>query len=269
MGATRVGIAGLGAIGRVLARKIHEGAVPGLIFVGVASGDEAKARGFLAGIGADVPVLPMARLAREVELVIECAPAAAFPAIAEPVLDAGKTLLALSAGMLLRHPELIALARTRAARIIVPSGALLGLDALAAAAEGDIHSVRLTTRKPVKSLLGAPYLARHGIDIRDLGEALRIFSGSAREAALGFPENVNVAAALSLAGIGPDRTQVEIWADPALARNVHHIRVEADAANFDMSIENLPSENPRTSRITALSVLAALRRRAATLSVGS
>ncbi len=97
-----------------------------------------------------------------------------------------------------------------------------------------------------------------------------MFAGSAREGARGFPANVNVAAALSLAGIGADRTRLEIWADPGVSRNTHRIVVEADSARFEMTIENVPSEaNPRTGKITALSVIAALRALTATLKVGS
>ncbi|MBV8747514.1 MAG: DUF108 domain-containing protein, partial [Xanthobacteraceae bacterium] len=97
----------------------------------------------------------------------------------------------------------------------------------------------------------------------------KLFEGSAREGARGFPANVNVAAALSLAGIGPDRTRVEVWADPGIDRNVHKIEVDADTARFSMSIENVPSENPRTGRITALSVVAALRKLTAPIRVGT
>jgi aspartate dehydrogenase len=102
-----------------------------------------------------------------------------------------------------------------------------------------------------------------------LTEALLVFEGTAREAARGFPANVNVAAALSLAGIGADRTQIAIWADPAVTRNVHRIDVEADSARFTLQIENVPSENPRTGRITALSVVALLRKLRSPLSVGT
>ena len=98
----------------------------------------------------------------------------------------------------------------------------------------------------------------------------QIVSNSAREGARGFPANVNVAAALSLAGVGPDRTRLEIWADPTVERNTHRIVVEADSASFQMTIENVPSEeNPRTGKITALSIIAALRSLTATLKVGT
>jgi aspartate dehydrogenase len=265
----RVGIAGLGAIGRAVARTIHQGAIPKMELAGLAVRDVAKAQAFLADIGCNAPIRSIAELAALSDLVIECAPAAAMAEIAAPVLLAGKKIMVLSAGMLLRHPELIALAKEHGGQIIVPTGALIGFDAVSAAAEGRIQSVTMITRKPVKGLMGAPYLASNDIEIEGLTEPRKVFHGSAREAAAGFPENVNVAAALSLAGIGPDRTTIEIWADPSIARNMHRVVVEADSARFEMSIENIPSENPKTGRITALSVLAALRKMTAPLRVGT
>ena len=267
--AMRVGIAGLGAIGRAVARKIHQGAIPRMELAGVAVRDRVKAQGFLKEIGCAVPILSIAQLAAASDLVIECAPAAVLADIAAPVLRAGKKIMVLSAGMLLRHPELLALAKEHGGQIIVPTGALIGFDAVSAAAEGEIQSVTMITRKPVKGLMGAPYLVSNNIAIEGITEAKRVFSGSAREAAAGFPENVNVAAALSLAGIGPDRTTIEIWADPHVTRNMHRVVVEADSARFEMSIENVPSENPKTGRITALSALAALRKMTAPLRVGT
>ena len=172
------------------------------------------------------------------------------------MLDAGKTVMVLSAGALLTLPDLITLAKERGGQIIVPTGALLGLDAVTAAAEGRIRSVRMVTRKPPNGLAGAPYLLANNVSVDNLREPKRVFSGTAREAAAGFPANVNVAAALSLAGIGPDRTLAEIWADPTIDRNCHTIEVDADSARFTLNIENIPSENPRTGRtLTALSVL--------------
>ena len=152
----------------------------------------------------------------------------------------------------------------------MPSGALLGLDAVAAASEGAISSVHMITRKPPRGLLGAPYLVENAIEIGELTRPKCVFTGTAREAARGFPANVNVAAALALAGVGPDRTTVEIWADPSVIRNTHRIEVDAAAARFSMQIENVPTEeNPRTGRITALSVIAALKKLSAPLAIGT
>jgi aspartate dehydrogenase len=167
------------------------------------------------------------------------------------------------------HDHLIGLARENGGQIVVPTGALVGLDAVTAAAEGEIGSVRMVTRKPVRGLVGAPYLVDNDIRIEDISEPLMVFRGTPREAATGFPANLNVAVALSLAGIGPDRTTLEIWADPDLERNCHWIEVDSDSATFSMMIENIPSENPKTGRITALSVIACLRKIRAPLRVGT
>ncbi len=152
----------------------------------------------------------------------------------------------------------------------VPTGALLGLDAVRAAAEGEIFSVKMVTRKPPGGLKGAPHLEQNQISVDGLTEAKLVFRGTAREGAIGFPANVNVAAALSLAGIGPDRTTLEIWADPGVDRNTHHIEVESDSARFALDIATIPTEeNPKTGKITALSVIACLRSLTQTLRVGT
>jgi aspartate dehydrogenase len=201
--------------------------------------------------------------------VVECAPAKLLRSIVAPFATSGKTAIVLSAGALLEHEDLLELAAKSGGQIVVPTGALIGLDAVTAAAVGKIHSVRMVTRKPIRGLAGAPYIVENNIDIERIAEPLKIFDGTAREAAKGFPANLNVAVALSLAGVGPDRTMLEIWADPVLTRNVHRVEVESDSARFSMSIENVPSENPKTGLITALSVIAYLRKQRASLRVGT
>jgi aspartate dehydrogenase len=265
---TRVAIAGLGSIGRVLARRLHEG-IPGLTLACVSVRDRAKAQAWLDSQGIDCPVVELDALPEHADLAIECAPAAVFEDICRPMLNAGKAVMVLSCGVLLARPHLIDLAREKGGQIIVPTGALLGLDAVTAAAEGRINSVRMTTRKPPTGLVGAPHLVANNISVEGLNAPKLVFSGNAREAAAGFPANVNVAAALSLAGIGADQTTIDIWADPSVDRNCHAIEVEADSARFTLTIENIPSENPKTGKITALSVLAALRKLHAPLRVGT
>ena len=269
MSQAKVAIAGLGAIGKAVATALHEGRLPGLALAAVASRDQAKARGWLSSQGIDAPVVALADLPQHADLAVECAPGAILHEICVPMLAAGKRVLVLSAAALLSRPELVDTARAHGGQIIVPSGALLGLDAVTAAAEGRIESVRMITRKPPNGLAGAPHLVRNDISVDGLTAPKLVFKGSAREAALGFPANVNVAAALSLAGIGPDRTTIEIWADPGVTRNCHSIEVISDAATFTVAIENVPSENPKTGRITAQSVLATLRKLNAPLRIGT
>jgi aspartate dehydrogenase len=265
---SRVAVVGLGPIGIKVVEALDRG-IDGLVLVAVSVQNPAKHRGFLAGLKTVPAILPIDALAAIADVVIECAPSKLVRSIVAPFVSSGKTAVVLSAGALLENEDLIALAKQNGGQIVVPTGALLGLDAVTAAAEGKIHSVKMVTRKPVRGLLGAPYLVEHDISIEHITAPLKVFDGTAREAAKGFPANLNVAVALSLAGVGPDRTRLEIWADPTLTRNTHRIEVESDSARFSMSIENIPSENPKTGRITALSVIAYLRKQRVALRVGT
>ncbi len=264
----KVGLAGLGAVGLEVARRIEAG-IPGLVLAAVAVRDVAKAKRNLPQAGTSVAIVPVDALAQTCDVVVECLPPPLFRTVAIAAIDAGKIFMPLSVGQLIEHWDLVERAKQAGARILVPTGALLGLDAVRAAAEGTIHSVTMITRKPPNGLEGAPYLVERGISLSDLKAPLKVFDGTAREGARGFPANVNVAAALSLAGIGPDKTKLEIWADPALRRNTHRIEVDADTARFSMSIEGIPSANPRTGRIVPLSTIAALRGLVAEFKVGT
>jgi aspartate dehydrogenase len=264
----KIGTAGLGAIGLDVARRIEAG-IPGLVLTAVAVRDVEKARCKLPHIGTSIRVLTVETLAQSCDVVVECLPSAMFRAVALPTIEGGRIFMPLSVGQLLTNWDLVERAKQTGARILVPTGALIGLDAVRAAAEGVIRSVTMITRKPPGGLEGAPYLVDRGISLKSLKAPLKVFDGTAREGARGFPANVNVAAALSLAGVGPDKTRLEIWADPALQHNTHRIEVDADSARFSMAIENVPSENPRTGRITALSTVAALRGLVAELKVGT
>ena len=266
----RVAVGGLGTVGFEVAQRIDRGDVDGLTLTAVSARDRDRAQGRVVGFRTPVEVVAAAELAERADIVVECAPASVFREIAEPAVRAGRSLVAISAGALLDHPDLVEVARACGAQIVVPSGAVMGLDAVRGAAEGGVESVTMITRKPPGGLAGAPYLASRGIDLDGLDAPLKVFEGSAREGARGFPANVNVAAALGLAGVGPERTRLEIWADPGITRNTHEIRLEAETVRFHVRIENVPSrENPRTGRSVAPSVVAALRRFVAPLVVGT
>ena len=266
---TRVAIAGLGAIGQSLAKSIAAGKVPGVQLAAVSAKNHEKARAFVQTLDTAVPVLTIDQLEPVADLVIECAPAALLSEIVTPFLKAGKQAIVLSVGALLFNDHLRDLASKHGGTIMVPTGALLGLDAVIAAAEGGIHSVRMTTRKPPQGLKGAPHLEANNINIDGLTEPLKVFEGNARDAARGFPANLNVVVALALAGVGPEKTLLEIWADPTVTRNTHSITVDSDSARLTMTIENIPSDNPKTGRIVAQSVLALLRKMKSGFRVGT
>jgi len=265
----KVGIGGLGAIGLTLARRLDEG-FEGLTLTAVSARDKDAARLRLSGLRQQVPVVTLPELAKDCDVVVECAPAAVFSQVAEPAVRLGKVLIPVSVGGLLANWHLVEMAQITGARINVPSGAVLGLDAVRAAALGDIQRVTIVTRKPPAALAGAPHIEKQQIDLNSVDQPLKVFEGSARDGVTAFPANVNVAAALGLAGIGPDRTWLEVWADPAVNRNTHLITVESDSARFELKIENVPTDdNPRTGRIVALSTLAALKRLVDPLTVGT
>ncbi len=263
-------IAGLGAIGMTVARRVDRGEVEGIRLVAVSAADLDRAKGRVADFAGPPAVMPLAELPNHADVIVECAPSAAFAELAELALSKGLCLMPLSVGALLERPDLVDLAQRNGGRIIVPTGALIGLDTVRAMAVGNIRSVTLETRKPPAGLAGAPHLVANNIDISALSEPLCVLRGSAREAARGFPANVNVAAALALAGIGPEDTRVEIWADPTIDRNMQTVRVESDAGEAIMMMKNIPSEdNPRTGRIVANSVIATLQRMTATMTAGT
>jgi aspartate dehydrogenase len=265
---TTIAIAGLGAIGFAVARRLDEG-MPGLRLIAATARDVAAARAKLAGFAAP-PVITELEAMADADIIVEAAGAAALRSVAELAIRRRKTLLCCSVGALLENMDLVDRAAAAGARIIVPSGALGGLDALRAAAEAEVFAVTIATRKPPAGLAGAPHVLRHGIELDKILSNTCIFRGSAREAALGFPANLNVAAALALAGIGPDLTQVEIWADPEAARNIHTVSVDSAAVKFTMTLEGLPAlGNPRTSQLTTLSVLATLRGLVSPLRIGA
>jgi len=263
-----VAIGGLGAIGLEVARRLDMG-IENFKLIAVSARDVPAARSRVSAFQSPPPVVPLAELAAA-DIVIEAAPATIFDQIAEPVIEAGRILIPASVGALLQRMALISRAGQTGARILPPTGALLGLDAVRAVAEDEVASVLLESRKPPKSYAGAPWLSEHPIDLNDLSAPLCIFEGSAHGAAAAFPANANVAAALALAGIGAERTRVALWADPGLQRNMHIVRVESAVARFTMTIEGLPSPaNPRTSRLTPLSIIASLKGLTSVLKSGS
>ena len=264
-----VAIGSLGTVGHALARRLMDSS-SNMRLVAVSARDCARARARLDALGCAAEVVPLHKLGDIADVVVECAPAEHFRTVAEPVVRAGKILVPISVAGLLDHLDLVDVAGACGGRIMVPSGAIVGLDALRGVGEGKINEVRMITRKPPSGLAGAPHLIKNGINVENLTQALKVFEGSAEEGARGFPANVNVAAAVGLAGVGPASTKLEIWADPSVTRNVHEIHVSAEAANFRLYIENLPSEeNPKTGRLVAMSIMATLRRLTSPLVVGS
>lgn len=266
----RLGIAGLGTIGLVVAKRVDAGEAGDMVVSAVSARNTQKAADNISGFAHKPDIVPIDEIGEYCDVVLECAPRSVFDALAASAIANGCIFIPLSVGALLDRPELVDQARVSGAKIMVPTGALIGLDAVKAIAQGNVTSITMETRKPPRGLKGAPHITATGVDLDSVSEPVKVFSGTAREAAKGFPANVNVAAALGLAGIGPDLTMVEIWADPTVQHNTHTITAKSDSSDFTMTIQNIPTEeNPPTGKITALSALATLQRLTSPLVVGT
>lgn len=252
-----IGIIGLGAIGGFLARRIS--AMPQHRLVAVAELDAVK----VAMLQREIPLLPapcsITEVTRRSTLVIEAAGKHVVPEVLRACIAAQKECMLLSSGGLLEHLDLLAQAKQSGIAVRIPSGALAGTDALRAAKLGHIDAITLTSTKAPAGFTDAPYVLQQGIDLGSIRTATVLFEGNALDAVRGFPQNVNVAATLSLYGIGPERTRVRVVADPAAERNQHEVVVEGDFGTITTRTENVPSaDNPKTSTLAALSALSML-----------
>jgi len=256
----RVGLIGLGAIGRGVIELLRAEDEVELVGALVADPSRSRPPGSPRICGDLTQLLEL-----HPEVVVEAAGHAALVCYGPPVLRAGIDLLLVSAGAL-ADPEaeraIVAAAREGGAQARVVSGAIGGLDAIRAAAVGGLDRVTHTTRKPARTLLSAE-------EAQSLEAPRELFRGTAREGVLRFPESINVAAAVSLAGIGLDRTEVCVIADPTIDRNRHEVVARGAFGELRFEISNVPSdENPRTGRLVAMSVVQALRRQRARLVIG-
>jgi aspartate dehydrogenase len=266
----RIGVIGCGTIGCEICRAIDSGTVAAEL-TGICDIDPPKSRALRDSLRHPAPILEVEELIRSAELVVEATHRSVAPGIIRQALMSSKDVIVMSVGGLLSHiDEFQALAVEKDLRIYVPSGAIAGLDALKGAGIGSISKVVLTTSKPPRGLSGAPFVEKHAIDLKQITEPTLIFSGSALEAVDAFPANINVAAALSLAGMGAEQTRVNILADPQCDRNVHEVEVEGEFGKLWTRTELIASpENPKTSRLAALSAIALLKRITAHVVVGT
>jgi len=255
-----VSIIGCGAIGSFVARAIDEGLVPAALRY-LMDLDRGRAERLAASLARQRPMIAagVEEVAADpaTEVVVEAASQGAVLQYAERLLEAGKELVVLSVGALLRPEGRRILERYRG-RVHVPSGAIAGLDAVRALALAGVEEVLLVTRKHPSKLMDEPYVRERGLRLGDLAEPTVIFEGPAEEAVRAFPRTLNVAAALSI--YAGRQARVRVVADPRAARNVHEVFVRSRAGELRVTVENVPHpDNPRTSYLAALSAVALLR----------
>ncbi len=272
----RVAIIGCGAIGAVLAQAIDEGRAGKVELAWLHDFEPEKSEALAKKLSLKPRI---ARSAAEiysdktVGLVIEASSQLAVEQYSLDILRSGKDIMVMSVGAF-ADEELLRTVRNAAEqsgrRVYIPSGAVLGIDGVKAAELGGIKKVTLTTRKPSTTLAYSVYLEKRGINLKRLKKPRVVFEGSAREAVKAFPRSVNVAATLSLAGIGLDKTKVRIVADPKLNRNIHEIRVLGKAGELVTEARNVSfSDSPKTSYLAALSAIQTLRNLSESIRVGT
>jgi aspartate dehydrogenase len=259
----KIGIVGCGAIGSSLARAIVKDFPRQAKLVALYDIEAGKAGNLSrkVSINYKLAVLGLKEVISRSDLVVEASSARSSRDIAVAVLSRGKDIMLMSVGGIINHlAELKELCLRHNARLYIPSGAISGIDALKAAVLGGVDQVTLVTRKNPFSFKGVKYIEDKRIDLRKIKNDRVLFYGSAQEAVKYFPQNVNVAAVLSLAGIGSKKTKVKIIASPKVKRNIHEIEIESKAARVHTRTENvLHPENPKTSYLAVLAAVATLK----------
>lgn len=260
----RIGIIGGGVIGRLVLEHVRRGELGDLTVCAIAGrSGTSRGRALAAEYGVRFVVGPEALLAERPDAVVEAASHDAVRQYAAPLLEAGVSVVVLSGGALcddaLRN-RLEALAAKHRAMLYVPSGGIGGLDALKAVCAAGADEVEIAVTKPPAAWKDIPYVERLGVDLDRLAGPTTLFDGSAREGVPHFPANVNIAAVLSLAGIGFDRTRLKVVADPALRFNTHYISIRGRTGTIAIKLESVPSpDNPKTAMLACYSALAALK----------
>ena len=270
----RVGIIGGGSIARLFVGHIRRGDLGRARVVAIAGRGEGS-RGTQVAKAFRIPYVtgPRALLAKKPDVVVEAASHEAVREYAEPLLKKGVSVIVLSCGALCDdalRARLERAARKGGALLSVPSGGIGGLDALKAACIAGVDSVTVAVTKPPAAWKGIAYVEKLGVDLDRLDGPYVLFEGTARAGVPHFPANVNIAAALSMAGIGFDRTRLKVVADPALKYNTHYIDVSGKTGRFSIRLENVPSpENPKTAWLACYSALAALKGAKGTVRYGT
>lgn len=256
----RIGIIGCGAMGSEISEYISKNFRDRSKIVAICDIDPKRAKELCARIKPEPMITTIDELISESDLIIEAASGEVSGLIAEKADSLKKDSLIMSTGGLLKKKQLIEKINSGHSYIHISSGAICGLDGLRSAMIGEVKSVTLTTRKPLKGLAGSPYLKEKNIDIEKIDKEILLYSGTAEDAIRYFPQNINVAVTLSIYGLGADRTSVKIFTSPEYTKNIHEIEVEGEFGRFWTKTENVPSKaNPKTSKLAIFSAISELK----------
>jgi aspartate dehydrogenase len=265
-----LGIIGCGNIGSALAEAASRDMSEYISDILLWDIDGAKLARLEKKLARAKKVSDIEEIMRKAHIIVEAVSPDVAKKVLERAVSSGKDVLLMSIGGVLNQESLFAAAREKGIKVVLPSGAISGIDALKAAKIGGLESVTITTRKPPESLKGTPYLEDQGIDVSLIGNETVLFEGNAEDAIKAFPKNINVSALLSIAGMGPRKTIVRIISSPEYTKNIHEIEIRGKFGKIFTRTENIPSpENPKTSYLAVLSAIAALREYFDTVRIGT
>jgi aspartate dehydrogenase len=209
----------------------------------------------------------------KLDVIVEAASHEALEEHGVRILKAGMDLVPVSIGALVDSQllgRLIDAATESGSRLHLPSGGIGGLDAIQGLVLQGVEEISMTTRKPPLAWKGIPYVDQLGLDMDKITAPTLLYEGPARDCVKKFPQSINIAAALSLAGIGFEKTMIRILADPGITHNTHEIHYQGEAGRLTMKFENVPvPANPKTTYLACLSVLAALKNIRSSYRVGT
>lgn len=265
----KIGLLGVGAIGRTIAIAIDERQI-GAELAAISDQDRARAQALARDLKSPPAVVALDQMMERCDIAVEAASQAALAEFVPAALAQRRDFLVMSVGGLLGHEDWFDEAERRGIKIYVPSGAIAGLDGIKSASIGRIDQASLTSRKPARALHGTKYVAERGITLDELKEDTVIFEGSAEEAARAFPATSNVAASLRLAVPRSAPVQVRVVAVPGGSQNIHEIHVAGEFGCLSVKVENVPAKtNPKTSQLAAFSAIATLRNLTQSFRVGT
>lgn len=268
----KIGVIGCGAIGAEICKAVDAGIINARL-TAVYDRSKEHCERLLASLDHKPKISSPQELISASDVVVECASQAAVRELGLMVLEQGKDLMVLSVGAFMEPgilSKFVRVAKEHHCKIYIPSGAIAGIDCLKSASVASITKVVLSTTKNPEGFAGAPFVLEHDIDLASFHEKTLLFEGNAEDAVRAFPANVNVAASLSLAGVGGKETLVRVFVDPEATKNIHEITAEGDFGMFTCRVENVPSPaNPKTSFLAALSAIAALKKLTEPLQIGT
>ena len=266
----KIGIVGCGTIGRALAKAICSKFKDHAVLSFICDRSQEKAVSLKKGLRLSARISSMRETLQKSDLVIEAASAEAAAEILKFHFRPHQAVMVMSVGAILLNPDFIQRFQKKRMAIWIPSGAVAGIDGLKAAREGGLESVTLITRKPPAGIRGAAYFKKRKFPRLKGREEIRVFKGNALQAVKNFPQNINVAAVASLAGLGAMKTTVEIWTSNAYRFNQHEIRAAGKTGSIQTVVQNFPSaENPKTSALAIYSAIATLRKIFSSVQIGA